>query len=84
METLFNDRRFVIFDVTEIPLIDFNQVFETSPETLRRSVDESKTFVKYDLPTPSCIELLTTKSVEYTYDGILIILSGPEWTTTHP
>ena len=77
----YPDRRFVIFNVTELNQIDFNQVFETAIDTVRRSVDETKTFVKYDMPQPSSVTALTTKSVEYTYDEIIQIISGPEWTS---
>jgi hypothetical protein len=77
----YPDRRFVIFNVTELNQIDFNQVFETSIDTVRKSVDETETFVKYDMPQPSSVAALTTKSVEYTYEEILQILSGPEWTS---
>jgi hypothetical protein len=77
----YPDRRFVIFNVTELNQIDFNQVFETAIDTVRKSVDETKTFVKYDMPQPSSVAALTTKSVEYTYDEILQILAGPEWTS---
>lgn len=79
----YPDRRFVIFNITELLSIDFNQVFETDPDTIRKSVDETKTFVKYNMPQPSSVAALTTKSVEYTYDEILQILSGPEWTIPH-
>ena len=80
----YPDRRFVIFNVTELSQIDFNQVFETDINTIRKSVNETKTFVKYDMPQPSSVAALTTKSVEYTYDEILQILSGPEWVPPHP
>jgi hypothetical protein len=80
----YPDRRFVIFDVTELPLIDFSQVYETSIDTVRKSVDQTKTFVKFDLPTPSSVLSLTTKSIEYTYEEILDILSTPEWTSQDP
>jgi hypothetical protein len=80
----YENRRFVIFDVTELPLIDFSQVFETSIDTVRKSVDETKTFVKYNMPQPSSVAALTTKSIEYTYDEILQILAGPEWTEPFP
>jgi hypothetical protein len=76
----YANRRFVIFDVTELPLIDFSQVYETSIDTVRKSVDETKTFVKFDLPTPSSVLSLTTKSIEYTYEEILQILATLEWT----
>ena len=72
-------RRFVIFDVTELSLIVFNQVEETSIDTVRKSVDETQTFVKYNMPQPSSVAALTTKSQEYTYDEILAILDTPEW-----
>ena len=75
----YENRRFVIFDVTELNLIDFNQVYETSEETVRKSIDSTKTFVKYDIPQPSSVISLTTKSVEYTYNEILQILNTPEW-----
>jgi hypothetical protein len=77
----YPDRRFVIFNVTELNQIIFGQVFETSADTVRKSVDETKTFVKYDMPQPSSVAGLTTKSQEYTYDEMLAILSTPEWTS---
>ena len=80
----YENRRFVIFNVTEISQIDFTQVYETDIDTVRKSVDETKTFVKYDLPEPSSVTALTTKSQEYTYDEILQILSTPEWTPPPP
>ena len=80
----YANRRFVIFEVTELPLIDFNQVYETSIDTVRKSVDGTQTFVKYDMPEPSSVTALTTKSIEYTYDEILTILATPEWTDPNP
>jgi hypothetical protein len=82
METQdYPNREFMIFNVSELPLIDFNQVHETSQDTVRRSVDGTLTFVKWDGAIPSSVEALTTKQGPYTYDEILTILSGPEWTS---
>jgi hypothetical protein len=77
----YANRRFVIFNVSELGDVDFNQVYETSASTVRKSVDESLTFIKYDLPQPSSIQSLSTKSQEYTYNEILAILETPAWTT---
>lgn len=75
------DRTFVIFNVSEINLIDFSQVLETSADTLRKSVDETLTFVKWDGATvPACVESLTTKGDYLTYSEMLDVLSGPNWT----
>jgi hypothetical protein len=68
----------------EVDSIDFSQVHETSKETLRLSVDGTRSFVKYEIPQPSSVSLLTTKSEEYTYTQILEILGGPEWTEEMP
>ena len=74
------NRKYVIFNVSELDKIDFNQVQETSVDTIRKSVDETKTFVKWDGVIPECVNNLTTKEGPYTYDEILIILSTTEWT----
>ncbi len=37
LEQEYPDRRFVIFNVTELNKINFNQVFETDADTVRKS-----------------------------------------------
>jgi hypothetical protein len=75
----------MIFSVTELPNINFTQVHETSIDTVRKSFDETKTFVKWDGDIiPSSVEALTTKEGPYTYEEILIILSTEEWTNPNP
>ena len=76
----YDDRKFMIFNVLELTQIDFTQVLETSIDTVRKSVDQTKTFVKWDGVIPDCVNNLTTKEGPYTYDEILIILSTTEWT----
>jgi hypothetical protein len=75
----YSNRQFVIFDVSELDKIDFTQVLETSAETVRKSVDGTKTFVKWEDGVPACVELLTTKGDYLTYEEILAVLSTPEW-----
>jgi hypothetical protein len=76
----YENREFMIFNVSELPDIDFTQVLETSIDTVRKSVDETKTFVKWDGATiPSSVAVLTTKEGPYTYEEILSILATPEW-----
>jgi hypothetical protein len=72
---------YVIFNVSELDKIDFNQVFETSIETVRKSVDETLTFVKYkDEEMPSSVASLDTKVGPYSHTEILEILNSSEWT----
>jgi hypothetical protein len=78
----YEQRQFMIFNVSELEQIDFTQVLETSIDTVRKSVDGTKTFVKWDGDTiPSSVESLTTKVGPYTYNEIIEILNGPEWTS---
>lgn len=85
METQdYPNREFMIFNVSELPQIDFTQVHETSVDTVRKSIDETRTFVKWDSETPSSVAALTTAEGPYTYEEILTILAGPEWTSNEP
>ena len=71
-------RNYVIIDASEASSVDFNQVLETSADTLRYNVSPAgtKTFVKFDGDTPSFLEGKT----QYSHSEILTILAGPEWT----
>ena len=81
----YENRKFMIFNVSELELIDFNQVGETSIDTVRKSIDGTKTFVKWDsIEIPSSVLTLTTNEGPYTYNEIIIILNGPEWTEERP
>jgi hypothetical protein len=76
----YNDRNFIIFPTSELSKVDFSQVLETSAETVRRSVDGSKTFVKWDGEQPEFVSTLENTEGPYTYEEILEILNGLEWT----
>jgi hypothetical protein len=74
------NRKYIIFNVSELDKIDFNQVQETSVDTIRKSVDETLTFVKYDGDEmPPSVLSLTTKQGPYTQTEILEIINTPEW-----
>ena len=51
------NRRYIIFDASEVDTIDFTQVLQTSAETLRLSIDETKALIKYE-PSPAQGEVL--------------------------
>ena len=77
---MYEQRNFMIFSTSETGSIDFNEVLETSAETLRLSVDGSKSFVKWDSEIiPESVNLLTTKEGPYTYEEIITILTGSFW-----
>lgn len=67
---------YVIIDASEVANVDFSQVSETSANTLRYSLDGTKTFVKFRGDTPSFL----IGEPQYDHAEILNILDGPEWT----
>ena len=71
-------RNYVIIDASEVSSVDFNQVLETSADTLRYNLAGTQTFVKYEGDTPSFLEGKTAN----THSEILSILAGEEWSST--
>jgi hypothetical protein len=72
----------MIFNVSELNQIDFSQVLETSQDTVRKSVDQTKTFVKWNDQIPDCVLNLLTKEGPYSYDEMLEIMNTYEWKST--
>jgi hypothetical protein len=70
-------KNYVIIDASEVSSVDFNQVSETSADTLRYSVDGSKSIVKYEGTQP----FFLLGKTEHSHEEVLNILSGPEWTS---
>lgn len=74
------ERKFMIFSVEELDQINFNEVYETSTETVRKSVDGTKTFVKWEGEVPQSVNNLTTKEGPYTMEEMVEILATNDWT----
>jgi hypothetical protein len=77
---MYETRQYVIFNTTELDNINFDEVLETSADTVRKSTDESQTFVKWQGEVPACVESLTTKGSYLTHEEILETLSTSDWT----
>jgi hypothetical protein len=71
---------YCIIDASEVSSVDFEQVAETSADTLRYSLDGSKTFVKYEGTQP----FFLLGKTKYTHSEILVELATPEWTYPDP
>ena len=79
----YKNRSFVIFNVSELNLVNFDEVLQTNADTVRRSLDGTKTFIKWDgTNIPDFINDLTTKEGPYTYDEMKDILYTSEWSNT--
>ena len=74
-------RKYVIINADEVDSVNFDQVDETSENTIRYSLDGSLTFVKFDADTtPSFLDGKT----QYSHSEILTILATDEWTPDEP
>jgi len=71
----YENRKYVIINASEVGTVDFSQVHETSADTLRYSLDDSQTFVKFDGDTPSFLDGKT----QYNHSQICTILDGTDW-----
>ena len=72
----YENRIYVIIKATEDGTVDYSQVNETSADTIRYSLDDSKTFVKFEGSTPSFLSGKT----QYNHSQICTILDGTDWT----
>ena len=88
----FENRRWLVIPTSIIDDIDFNEVLESKKESLRKSLDESLTFVKYTVnvveDVTNTIEagvygrpsVYSTDYTEYNHADILVLLGTDAWT----
>ena len=67
---------YVIYHMADVSNIDFSQVEETNEDTLRLSIDGTKTVLKFAEETPSFLVGLQ----QYNHSEILAIMASPDWT----
>ena len=76
----WDHRHWVIIPVTELDNVDFSQVCETSIDTVRKSVDGTQTFVKWDgHDMPATVAALQNTSEVNSHAEILAILATEAW-----
>lgn len=81
-----NGLTYVTLDFSEASELDFEQILQTSIDTLRISADGTKTIVKWitEYGVPSSVEALTTKGPYMTHDEALALMSTEAWTIDTP
>ena len=83
MSHKYDHRNFMIFNVSELGSVNFSEVLESSINTVRKSIDQTQTFVKWDDETiPPSVDSLTTKEGPHIYEDMLTILATSGWTST--
>jgi hypothetical protein len=69
-------RQYVILNADEVSTVNFDEVLETSVDTLRYNAQGDQTFVKYKGAKPRCLYGKDTLS----HSAMLTVLSGEAWT----
>jgi len=73
-----SDRQYVIINAADVSSVNFDDVLETSGDTLRYNVAGDETFVKYEGPKPRCLYGKDTLS----HSAMLTVLADESWTET--
>ncbi len=84
MEEAYLNREYLILPVSELTKVNFNQILETSAESLRKSVDGTKPIIKWENTQPAFISTLLNTEGPYTYEEIMNIIHTPAWTKPRP
>ena len=74
-------RTYLVIKISELGTVDFSQVLETSVDTLVRSVDGTKTFIKWEGNQPAFVASLTETEGPYTNAELRTILDTDVWRT---
>jgi len=68
---------YVIYDMSDVSLINFSEIVQESEATLRLSLDGAKTVLKFRGDTP----LFLAGAKQYTHSEILTEMAKSTWTT---
>jgi hypothetical protein len=74
-------RIYAVIDITDLELIDFSQIEETSRDTIRKSLDDTQFVIKWeDGYTPTFIMDGTVVPVgTYDHHAILELMATDKW-----
>ena len=75
-----SERVYAIIPTTEISKVNFDEILQTSEETLRYSLDKSKAIIKWSEDKPFFLKEIVGAEGPYSHSEILVILDSDEWT----
>ena len=68
---------YVLYNMKDVSDINYSEVMQTSRDTLKLSIDEKQTVLKFVGKTPKFLLGLT----QYNHSEMLAIMNTPEWST---
>jgi len=78
---MHNNKTYAVISLTDISLIDFSQVAQSSASTIRKSLDDTQFVIKWENGyTPTFIIDASVVPVGiYDHHAILELMATPEW-----
>jgi len=78
---MHNTKTYAVINLTDLDLIDFSQIGETSASTVRKSLDNTQFVIKWEEGyTPTFISDSSVIPVgTYDHHAILELMATPEW-----
>lgn len=73
------DIKYLIINYSEIDKVIWDDILQSSTDTLRKSNDGLLTIIKWIGETPDFVNTLNWKSSIYNREEILLILQSDEW-----
>ncbi len=73
---------YAIIEISDLPLIDFTQILETSENTIRRSLDGTQFGIKYDVEPLFIADGSIVPLQTLTRDEALQLMSSDEWSAS--
>ena len=77
--SIYENREYVVLNVSEKDSIDYAEVLESSADTLRLSLDGEKTFIKYQGDMPDSVSSLDSKEAVRSHSEIRELLGTDNW-----
>jgi len=75
-----NDIYYMIIDSADLVNVDFSEILQTSPATVRTTLDESKAIVKWvGVTVPPSVNALTVKEGPYAHTNVLPKVEDVTW-----
>ena len=75
---------YAIINITDLSNIDFNQIVETSINTIRKSIDNSQFVIKYTIEPSFILDGTVTPIQTMDHAQCLALLADSNWTQEEP
>lgn len=75
---------YAVINISDINLIDFNQVAQTSADTVRRNIAQTQFVIKWNTKPTFIADGSVVPVGTYNHTAILELMATPEWTAEIP